>query len=106
MMKPALTAEEWARTFAAWRDNPSEQDLLDEPRVALTAWTLMHRKLPHEAHALAALCLHGQPFGFTREHVAAVLLAAGREVGSLERDLEDVAELIEALLPPEKYDAD
>lgn len=55
-------------------------------------------------HALAALALHGQPFGFTREDVAALwFVIQEREglVGAPQHTLRSLAERIEALLPPE-----
>lgn len=54
--------------------------------------------------ALAALCLHGQPFGFTREDLACLRAA----MASLEHHqipqpcLESLYDRIEALLPPEE----
>jgi hypothetical protein len=63
----------------------------------------------HEGrHALAALCLHGQPFGFTREDVKLCRLVIPwiyqrwDESVRPEMDaLESLASRIEALLPPE-----
>lgn len=52
-----------------------------------------------DRHALAALCLHGQPFGFTQEDVDAVLVAA--DEADMD-ELQSVADRIEALLPPRK----
>ena len=56
----------------------------------------------------AALCLHNQEFGFTREDVEAIqhaLAHRGVEQGSTEWDrwkkLGELADRIEALLPPE-----
>ena len=60
-------------------------------------------------HALAALCLHGQPFGFTREMCEAIRELV-RRLGAVDPDLGHVfmigealetADRIEALLPPE-----
>jgi hypothetical protein len=67
---------------------------------------------PEGRHGLAARCLHGQPFGFTREDVVrcrrAAHAAEGRHDQSGEwADYEDMeawaslADRIEALLPPE-----
>lgn len=66
-IKPALTAEQWAEVVAAPRgvvvpmlfpDGSRDIDFADIPS--------------HSRHFLAALCLHGQPFGFTREMVKAL----------------------------------
>ena len=61
---------------------------------------------PEARHATAALCLYGQPFGFTREHAEKLRWAAYcmDEAGIVHADGDDlrvVADLIEALLPPE-----
>lgn len=136
MKKPALTPEEWAELRVDWysanrgpyvgwpvadgarrleidKDNV-EVHLDPEEYTAIPQWGL---------HAVAALCLHGQPFGFTWEDVANVRKAATEacthdegaryydEAGSprlvLDCDEEAVhpltllADRIEALLPPE-----
>ena len=72
---------------------------------------------PEQRHALAALCLHGQPFGFTREGVAAIrrFLDMAKACGSYITDPDhpdydeghmEIARAevacIEALLPPEE----
>lgn len=62
---------------------------------------------PRDVHALAALCLHGQPFGFTWEDVE-FLRAEGQACidGDLISDtttaaaFTSLADRIEALLPP------
>ena len=91
-MKPALSAEEWAENDpAALRD-----DVLGE----ITAWG---------PHALAALCLHGQDFGFGHGDVAELRALAfefpdGR-IGEDRRPndvLTDLADRLEALLPPKE----
>jgi hypothetical protein len=62
-------------------------------------------------HALAALCLYGQPFGFTHEDVAALWDLHGMALNAIDErgDLEDASvppraaaaiAKIEALLPP------
>lgn len=107
-VKPALTAEEWARgpgvfgwddgsVFIAHRD---EQPSVERP------------------HAVAAVLLHGQPFGFTREDVRMLRECAKQQrdieldseaiayAGSLEygAELDALADRIAALLPPEPTD--
>lgn len=94
-MAPALTPDEWRDQIA----NCTKGD----PRVS---------------HAVAALALHGQPFGFTRADVSELRAAAKR---ALERSVDEVgafaetdwtmlntsnrlhalADRIAALLPPE-----
>lgn len=106
-VKPALTAEEWV---GHPRYNGTEYhitgvtvELLDgNSRLAVNgdeySWENQSR------HALAALALHGQPFGFSREDV--------RNLGLLADDLRDfdryaydhlksLIARIRALLPPE-----
>ena len=131
-----MTAEEWTKgqvwdgpdktLLMAHRDGPDVNnghgylDIIecdtsteehDEPSVMVP---------PHARKALAALCLHEQPFGFTREMENIVRWAA--EIASaMSREphkdadperwkrnchdhmvlLREVADLIEALLPPE-----
>ena len=54
--------------------------------------------------ALSALCLHDQPFGFTREDVEVLTDAVGSVYSSMEGSakLLSLADRIEALLPPEE----
>ena len=96
-IKPALTAEEWAE----WREKgwlPKYSALLEVERLG-----------PEDRHAYAALCLDGQPSGFTRKHEELVRNFIGCEWGRMtseemavaESDLDSLANLIEALLPPE-----
>jgi hypothetical protein len=96
---PALTPARWASYRRLCEDiggSPSTEMLGD------------HAETEHE---LAALALHGQPFGFTREDVA-LLDRAARNAGPLceYSDEESIAELVAryrdfaarlaALLPP------
>lgn len=90
-MSAALTKEEWERHLGRVYDISGELDTQGRP------------------HALAALCLHGQPFGFTREDVKVL-----REIHRYVRDgiepcdqyddsrILAIASRIEALLPPEE----
>lgn len=107
-IEPALTAEEWADNTSArsdWFVTPYH----DTPFMS---WFESNHGsyLEVSQHALAALALHEQPFGFTREDVALLLsLAHGNppEFGrSYLEDGEDaqlrsLAARIAALLPPE-----
>ena len=105
-VKPALTAEEWENgvereDFSAYL-RPLALDGTSRLAVAVHASPLGGTGLSGDLHALGALCLFGQPFGFTREMVGAL-----RELGhpSQEQDQMDLAhqaiDRIEALLSPE-----
>lgn len=97
-MKPALTAEEWAKLdlYEDWGHEDCE--ICDRARH----WRHLGSA---ERHELAALCLYGQPFGFTREDVTALAVAADELM--IDNDvqtaicIEDIRQRIEALLPPE-----
>jgi len=113
-VRPALTAEEWAvreKVSANGRNYVTEQDYTrggSAPMVYVGDKYESGECIPELRHALAALALHGQPFGFTREDVNELLLyAQGWDRGSLEEQdeikahLRSVAARIAALLPPE-----
>jgi hypothetical protein len=74
-VKPALTAEEW-QLKAARRDdtNVGVDDTgtfgADNYVTNGQRDTLFSTDSPPARHAIAALALHGQPFGFTREDVS------------------------------------
>ncbi len=97
-MKPALSAEEWLCRHTRrdgcefWISHDGGEVVLDRSRPGVTT--------PEDRHALAAFCLDGQPFGFTREDAELVRIASG-EVSDRYRRLQGLAERIEALLPPE-----
>lgn len=97
-MKPALTAEEWRDEFYN-RQQAAKWGSGTGPRI--------HRTLAPGAdlaHQDAALALYGKPFGFTRADVARLRQSANRirdEWGDSVTDLKDLADRIEALLPPE-----
>lgn len=86
-IEPALTADEWV-----WIHDESMERLTDDIGYL---WGHVRRD------AVAAICLHGQPFGFTWSDVD-LLKAHGAEwfprVGSPECD--NLADRIAALLPP------
>ena len=98
MIKSALTPEDWKREKAS---NESERDL----------WARLQmkdRERPNR-HALAAIALYRQPFGFTRAEAQQLRDIATRikakEILIHERSILDgVAEKIEALLPAEGND--
>ena len=103
-IRPALTPEEWAK-IQIRRD-------LDYPyRISILHPFRDPRSysLDEYRHALAALCLHGQPEGFTREDVdllreVSALLAPRPHEGSFLKvgPLLMLADRIAALLPPEE----
>lgn len=101
---PALTAEEWADAIE------------DEPDTVLCMYSEAGSNclegvdfIDHRPHVIAALALHGQPFGFTRGDVELVRDCIGMEwdrgergeMDALEKRLESLAARIAALLPPE-----
>ena len=73
-IKPALTAEEWARGGRANAPRPGDWAFINGAG-SVTIQTAEGGPVfvDGERHALAALCLHGQPFGFTWEMWRAVL---------------------------------
>jgi len=95
-MKPALTREEWE----------VEQSFPLSPGD----WVEYFYDTPEDLHALAARCLHNQPFGFAHWMVSWMLT---RSWGAVPRKIQDgmrteadvdkyIADRIEALLPPEE----
>ena len=111
-MKPALTPEEWGRVPE--KPFPSKARILDRGRVVTAAYvkgkpTQVELVASGDYAALAALCLHGQPFGFTREDVtllrenlpADVLILGFASTEHAQAMFLDLADRIEALLPPE-----
>lgn len=106
-IKPALTAEEWAGVCTVGR--PMEVwGKAGGGGLGVVVNGLLD---PSDRHALAAHCLNGQPFGFTREdvkwlhHAAAHAKPAPPEYRQLSDEIVaiylDLADRIEALLPPE-----
>lgn len=53
-----------------------------------------------ERHALAALALHGQPFGFTHEDVRTLRMYSAMLEGQRNGNFASIADRIEALLSP------
>lgn len=99
-IKAALTAEEWAVAHDYW----------GVPSVILgqVGSTLANGAFVSEGnrHALAALCLHEQPFGFWPQ-LPFSLRSAAEHLRVLTKepngwtDLDLAADIIQALLPPE-----
>ena len=121
-VEPALTAEEWAKGEYV-RPSPSAKDLptriatLEADGVDINGYVDYCYGVvvaDRERHVLAALCLHGQPFGFTHEDVAMLRALSwwkekfrGRAHGEYYDDIGTeadrcaaLADRIEALLPP------
>ena len=101
-VRPALTPEEWADEVVS-RDVGTNFEMVEHVErgraVHMDGWVS-----GGDLHALAALCLHGQPFGFTREDVRLlhfVMMQFTPETDGWDDDLTSLADRIEALLPPE-----
>lgn len=112
---PALTAKEWRTTrvdlaYGLWYATLEAADSHDaylagtgevEATGEPAPWLMLYSKsespnaIVFRRHALAALALHGQPFGFTRKDVALLRAANHANV------LNSLIARIEALLPPE-----
>ena len=122
-VQPALTADEWESLGARFsrHHNPLERWLRvirlgwhdDDKGVALdlehdvttrTGWdrvvTRVQVETADERHALAALALHGQPFGFTRADVDALRNLCA-DLHPYCQPFHSLADRIAALLPPE-----
>lgn len=106
MIKPALTAEGWAQKYHYSADiDPATGNLrINHDEGWVTIDGSASGKL--ERHAIAALALYGQPFGFTREDVEVLRREAYDEwYGASHPNPGDVmlsiAARIEALLPLE-----
>jgi hypothetical protein len=119
--RSALTAKEWQGGTPSYPTNPGIiHKLGDEDKgrehVELWDWGVHITAEGSEGvnlfnedrdrHAVAALCLYGQPFGFTRQHLADIdwVLDKVGGTGDYLRDVREVLmpirTLIEALLPP------
>lgn len=99
--KAALTPDEWGSPVVKRREFEFER----EPSGALTVtsgWEGVTLFPDDTHHALAALCLHGQPFGFTWDDVD--LIRSMDELISEDRggplEASDLADRLAALLPP------
>lgn len=100
-IKPALTPEEWGPQVNDWArmGRPPLPQMVTEYWVELAIRDRVTS--PEERnHAMAAMCLYGQPFGFTWEHHDALLRAADGATFH-DRDLAlEAAGRVAALLPP------
>ena len=113
-IKPALPEREWAFTHQLVVGEHLSGKLGRDGRLIVAFPRRGH--LDTEAycaddirHALAALCLHDQPFGFTREDVDLVSCEAmnSQDNGNPTEAgmFQSLADRIEALLPPEDIHA-
>lgn len=111
-IKNALTPEEWAQKLVkrdeVWAELSTEGDV-EVYRWPSADWNPRADAPPALRHALAALCLYGQPFGFTREDVEGLSRRAENEEdvshmmgGRGASSLRSLATRIAALLPPEE----
>lgn len=91
-IKPALTADQWAGKGIAIDGEPGWHNTHGEESVP-----------SGDRHAVAALCLYGQPFGLTREDVKTLRTFRRQMLATSEEwaRVKDLADRIEALLPPE-----
>lgn len=94
-IKPALTAEEWAQN--AKTDHGDGIRLLSDAEVRIGTREVF--AATKELHALAALALHGQPFGFTWNDVDIIDIAAACDYEGSAK-LCALRDRIAALLPP------
>lgn len=92
-IKPALTPEQWERREASFFGINMR---LEEDGVGFGVADCETIFDDEERHALAALCLHEQPFGFTRDDVDELWSAIANGWDGLK----SLADRIEALLPP------
>lgn len=117
-VNPALTPEQWAVKHYNLKDFDSDiQVFPPDPVMGRVEETLSvggccydysyHHSYHHDAarHALAALALVGQPFGFTWDDVDALHRVVQSSVGdwtpnNSELRALDIADRIAALLPP------
>ena len=126
----ALTPDQWqdldyrqpARAIDSWRETkPERRDTDDSTQYVaqmgitydgcVTLMSRAHERVevpPPARHALAALALHAQPFGFTHEDVRAVrrvVEESGALSSSTRERLRDLAARLAALLPPQEPQA-
>ena len=114
MSAPALTPEEWdagGRELRGASDGYPEhfsaywnKELGVGGGLGLSGGEYGIQLDVEERQALAALCLHEQPFGFTRVDVGRLreMINGDTDAEHLWYPLMDLADRIEALLPPEE----
>ena len=125
-IKPALTPEEWTNKYLNRYDVDSVEGTFPDGSKSERGWTVsdtmgqifigvsergppcMIGLVSTVHHPLAAFCLHGQPFGFTREDAAchrgyaSALRKEGGPTSAIESWHASMADRIEALLPPDE----
>ena len=101
---PALTPEEWESKELAW---PTVALSTTGDKGELSVWdgeldddSHFVKVKDSDRHALAALALHGQSFGFTAEDVAEIQKWAKLDGDHPFSHMDRIAARIEALLPP------
>lgn len=108
-IEPALTAEEWAIRGAPIQGRIGKKpwaiyELDKQGRLWMPDATENYECVGRERHCLAALCLHGQPYGFTWADVELIRYALGLVHGAGDWEdakvLDSLADRIAALLPP------
>jgi len=107
MIKNALTAEEWKPgkhgqiTWKRWTGSQVEKYKMGHMDITNDGYALNAK----DQHAVAAICLHDQPFGFSWEDVEILRKIPFNEAGC-ERFVgyggpyRRLADRIQALLPP------
>jgi hypothetical protein len=94
-VKPALTAEEWAKRISAGGAEMRHMEIAefrDGTKVGFAP-----------THAAAAIALYDQPYGFTWadvDHLRGIVHEYEVEQGSYDALLDEIADRIAALLPP------
>lgn len=102
---PALSAEEWEK-FQRWQKEDGSRWIADGYDSQLFHESASRIESPERQHHwVAALCLHGQDFGFTREDVDAVARAAAEIQSNLSRIPTDIASSFTATQSYAHYDA-
>lgn len=102
-IKPALTPEEWYRPTLdhAQGIDASHFALAPGGKCYLFDREGSYELDSEERHASAAICLYGQPFGFTWKDVEALRALDATILGpGLFRAVQNLADRIAALLPP------
>lgn len=103
-IKPALTAEEWERRTAVRLSASDEYTKFGEGYAVEVLYDSDGEEMqcgevaigtPESRHAVAALALYGQPFGFTHQELMYLDTFATSGL------IRPIADKIRALLPPE-----
>lgn len=106
-IQPALTPEEWADRTAPLGDLGMTATFGRAAVVVGVGSSIVTTVANEGRHALAALCLHGQPYGFTWDDVRAIRKYCGSGISREPEPVPgaeavwEIADRIAALLPPE-----